>query len=242
MNYYNEIYGRNVRSDKLHALKFCYNYEFINEPKLTPLLQECAWLKIRLIIAALDAGSDWVVSLDIDAEMKPEAPDFRSLFQEGKDLYMALGHSGRVNSGVMIVKNTPQSVRLFRTILSNAGVRLPKANWVGWGENGEVIHFTRGYPGLEVIDTRWNNNCHPELHDDYIRHYSAGPMRAHYQLTEAERTISQVAPDYKRTSTRFNKPGTPGFFNELEKLFEQATRHVAAFSGVTGSRRFRASV
>jgi hypothetical protein len=230
-NGYQRIYARNVATQRAYCERHGMAYEFLSRPFFTPLLMECCWLKVPLIIAALDRGWPWVAYIDCDVEVREVCPDLRTLEQPGKALYMASGYSGRLNSGVIIVKNTPEVRELFQRILDGAQKRLPPEDDVGWGENGHIIHFAKNSPLLATIPRQWNNNHDPAL-ADFMRHYSAGPMRPLYAPRAHERAWALLGKAYLKSSRWRSAPGSgeARFFDNLAALQAQATRGRAAFS------------
>jgi Nucleotide-diphospho-sugar transferase len=185
LNNYDRMYQRCIESHRKYAEREGYRYQLINKPGKASITAS-AWLKIPLIIKALENGYDWVAFIDADCEIKSEMPPLESLLVEDKYLYMANGFSGRINSGVMIIRNSEEVKNLFRTIYKHSNEEVPNADW---GENGHLIHFASRWEGLQLLDTRWNNNFKPDL-QDYIRHYSAGgPMRSLYPANRVEKTV-----------------------------------------------------
>jgi len=185
INNYDRMYQRCIDSHRRYAKHQGYDYKLVNKP-VAASITASAWLKIPLIIKALEQNYDWVAFIDADCEIKDTAPAIESLAMDGKSLFMAKGFSGRVNSGVIIIRNDEPARALFQTVYDHCNQEVPSADW---GENGHIIHFAGDWDRLEVLDTRWNNNFKPEL-DDYIRHYSAGgPMRPLYPANNSEKFI-----------------------------------------------------
>jgi hypothetical protein len=145
---------------------------------------EAAWLKIALIIAALKKGFDWVIFLDSDCEIRQHAPDIEKYIQtlpgsESKSVFVAPGYSGRINSGVIILKNTTDSLELFQIILCSAAKEVPRPDKAPF-ENGHVIHYMKSSNIVYMLDhCCWNNNSELNL-KSYIQHYSAGCLREWY--------------------------------------------------------------
>lgn len=229
-NGYQHLFRRNVESQRRYAERFGFKYTFIEEPAYTPLLMESTWLKIPLLLAALATGAKWAFYMDTDVEVTARCPDFRCLDEENKDIFLANGHSGRVNAGVMLIKNTGSAQNLLRKILANAGKKVPPED-VAWGDNSNVIHYTKSYPGLKKIPAEWNNNRDPEL-QDYLRHYSAGPMRPHYRMDEREKHWRGEVEAYIKAHPQQSRPGSAGFYADLAGLFESATRGKPEFGPV----------
>lgn len=182
LNGYERIYESCIESQREYAARHDYQYRLINRPGNASITAS-AWLKIPLLLEALLSGYEWVAFIDADCQIKPETPALESLEKEGKCLYMGQGFSGRVNSGVIIAKNETRIIDLFERILENSNNEVAESDW---GENGHLIHFTKDWDGLHILDRRWNNNAEPLL-KDYIRHYSAGgPMRELYPASRSE--------------------------------------------------------
>lgn len=234
MNGYQWRYNALINSHRRYCEKQGYDYVSVNKPSSTVLGHEVAWLKIRLIIKALEKGYRWVVFLDADTEIKLSAPAVQTLECNDKHIYMAKGYSGRINSGVIIVRNNTASRYFFRLVLDNALTPIPLEDQVGWGENGHIIHYAKQFSNVQIIGNEWNNN-HQESEQDYIRHYSAGPFRNtdnpplrsmilyklhHYSLAALKRI---KAPYHKISSERFGI--------RLEKLSEQVEKHFPEFEG-----------
>ena len=119
---------------------------------------------------------------------------------------------------MMLVRNDPAAVDLFKTILANALSPVPPEDNVGWGENGHVIHYVKTFPGLKILGTEWNNNQNPALRD-YIRHYSAGPMRQYYSFTASEKVIANAGSLYSKIARRLSSNcGASEFYARLDTL------------------------
>lgn len=177
---YHWLYRNNIESQRQYASKYGYTYSVVDRPQVSLAGKEIVWLKLYLIAEALKNSYDWVVFLDADTEVKPRCPDIVSLDTENKSIYMANGYSNRVNSGVLIFRNDRNSREFIKTVCENHLNPIPEHDSVGWGENGHVIHYAKNNKHVKVLDKKWNNNSHPDL-QDYIRHYSAGPLRKLYK-------------------------------------------------------------
>lgn len=180
LNGYEHLYRNNFETHQCYARMHGYHYVCVQKPSYTTLGMECAWLKVTLMIRALHKGYHWVVFLDADTQVNSDTPPITALEAEDKSLYVARGYSGRFNSGVLIVKNCHQVLRYFERVLAHAEMPLPSEDDVGWGENGHLIYFSKYRHFVHYLDQRWNNNAAPDL-DDYIRHYSYGPLRELYR-------------------------------------------------------------
>jgi len=220
-NGYQTIYASNIASHRQYCERIGAAYVFVDKPDFTPLTMESTWLKIPLLLTGLAAGYEWIMYLDADTEVKAACPDMRSLASLGGDLLMAKGFSGRVNAGVVIVRRSDPVARFLKTLLVESGKELPPEDHVPWGDNGYFIHFGKTYGGLRILPTEWNNNRDPSLRD-YIRHYSAGPMRAHFPMSQEQHALVAQAEAYGRTHGVRLKGGSPAFFRQLEDLYATA--------------------
>jgi len=175
LNGYQWHYRSLLKSHEAYAEIHGYRHVSVTKPSMSKLGLEVAWLKISLIIEALKAGYEWVMFLDADTLVSKTTPSIENIAKKDKDIYVCRGFSGRLNSGVLIIKNTPNSLEFFDTVLKNALQPIPLEDDVGWGENGHLIHFAKRYDCFSFLDARWNNNQDPAL-NDFIRHFSRGPM------------------------------------------------------------------
>ena len=177
LNGYQWRYRQHMQSHREFAAKYGFHYQAITRPFYSSLGIECCWLKLTLMLHALRAGYKQVIFLDADTLVNAHCPDPRTLFDDGKWLYMAKGYSKRFNSGVMIARNHP-AIRLWlTTILKKRHEKLSDKVDVGWGENGHIIAHSIGCPFIKEIPHSWNNT-HDKGLDDFIRHYNSGPMRS----------------------------------------------------------------
>ncbi|WP_372780002.1 hypothetical protein [Litorivivens sp.] len=181
LNGYHWRYGELIRSQRRYAQRHGYQYVCVNRPRINALGLETAWLKLSLALNALEAGYDRVFYVDADARIRENTPSLDTLIKPGKYIYAAQGFSGRINSGVLLFTSAGPAKLMLSQILDNIDCTLPEADDVGWGENGHIIHFLTRWDGFQELPPLWNNNHSAEL-ADYIRHYSAGPLRAEFPV------------------------------------------------------------
>lgn len=175
MNGYGWAWRSCIRSHRKYAERWGFDYACVDLP-WTVCAAEAAWLKVSLIIRALEGGAyRWVLFLDADALVRSHCPDFRRVATPGRDVYLAHGHSGRVNSGVIMVRHSDESLRFFREIVSDCEGPVAGEDAAPY-ENGHVIKHGKAHPLVGLVERRWNNTAEPDL-DDYIRHFT-GPMAA----------------------------------------------------------------
>lgn len=201
LNGYHWRYAELIQSQRDYAARNNYQYVCVNRPLINPLGLETAWLKLTLALAALEAGYETVFYVDADARIRPETPALDTLFVVGKYIYAARGYSGRINSGILLFRQSATACEKLREILSNIDCDLPESDDVGWGENGHVIHYLNHWSGFAELPPVWNNNHTPAL-QDFIRHYSAGPLRAEFiprpHLALAARLSAKLANGLRR--------------------------------------------
>lgn len=180
MNGYQWLYGSLRKTHERYAKQHNYHYVSVTQPHSSFLGMEIAWLKVSLILQGLEAGYDWVVFLDADTEVSLETPAVETLNKSGKFMYVAKGYSGRLNSGVLILKNHQCVANYFKKALFFSQRPVDDDSYVGWGENGHLIQFAKNAFFIEYIHQRWNNNFVVDL-QDFIRHYSMGPLRSEFK-------------------------------------------------------------
>ncbi len=176
LNGYHWVYRDCIESHRVYAKRMGYEYHCISRPHVSKLGNECCWLKISILLRLLRNDTSSVVVLDADAMISERAPSFDKVLAATEHLSMARGVSGEYNSGVMVIKNTDQTRHFFKQLLLRQGVKLGPDDPVGWGENGHIIDMLKTMPLASELPLTWNNTFNPSL-QDYIRHYSNGPMR-----------------------------------------------------------------
>ncbi|MGH1540591.1 MAG: hypothetical protein ACRBHB_09225 [Arenicella sp.] len=176
LNGYHWVYRDCIESHRVYAKRMGYEYHCISRPHVSKLGNECCWLKISILLRLLRNDTSSVVVLDADAMISERAPSFDKVLAATEHLSMARGVSGEYNSGVMVIKNTDQTRHFFKQLLLRQGIKLGPDDPVGWGENGHIIDMLKTMPLASELPLTWNNTFNPSL-QDYIRHYSNGPMR-----------------------------------------------------------------
>jgi len=221
LNGYSRTYKQCIDSHKKYAQQHNYQYCLIDHPSTS--ITASVWLKIPLLIKALDKGYDWVAFIDADCCVNAHTPALATLEQSSKSLYMVKGFSGNINSGVIIIKQCLSVRCLLQKIYDNCSHSLPEADW---GENGHVIHYAQNWPGLLILDRCWNNNAEPDL-QDYIRHYSAGgPMRYLYPSNRTETIwrylyrIMNLFDRYKYIERKHIKKAVNTLLSQVEKQYK----------------------
>ena len=182
VNYYDKVFSQNITSQRNYARRCGYHFYCFNSRRWLHKTV-AAWLKIALINEWLSRDYELVMFVDADCHIADDTPSFECVLKQKKYVYLANGFSGRVNSGMMILRNSIESRGLIRTLLENCEQKVLGADW---GENGHVIYYTNNQPWLEVLDRCWNNNTFLGM-SDFIRHYCAGtPFRECYPFSLVE--------------------------------------------------------
>jgi hypothetical protein len=169
-----------LRSQAAYAERLGCAHCTVSRPLRVEQPSLSAWLKLPLLLEALRAH-EWVAFIDADVRVQPTAPDFRTVEQPGKAVYMANGRSGQLNSGVIFAKRSAAAIAFLERVMASLTRDLAEhvASVNRKFENGNVIFCARGDESVALLDTRWNNTFKPDL-DDYFRHYT-GPLRQEYR-------------------------------------------------------------
>jgi len=231
-NGYEFTYSKCIKSQQLYASMNSYEYVLVNRPSWVNSPKESAWLKIPLIVKGLNRGYEWVVFIDADGEIRPQTPRIESIEVPEKSIYLVHGHSGRINSGVIIVKNTADAKEFFEQILNTIEIDVPEEDKAPY-ENGHIIHHAKKSRHVQILDQRWNNTDNANL-NDFVRHYT-GPMSQYYKKP----TFSQLKVSIFRFQMKVNTQiaKLSGFYSEphdslkyrLEKLVQHCQNNFSVF-------------
>lgn len=179
---YGDLYGSCIETIKEYSQRHDYDFELINSSPRELLPIEAAWLKLPLIVAALKKGYEWVAFIDSDIDIRPFTPPFdQQLNKEdtNKSIFISTGKSGRLNSGVIFVKNTAESLSFFEHIIEKCDLMVPEEDRTAF-ENGHIIHYGKTSNEIFILDhDMWNNNSKLNP-DSYVQHYSDGNLRDWY--------------------------------------------------------------
>ena len=228
MNGYRWAWRSCLRSHRRYAARLGFDRACVDLPwTVTPA--EAAWLKLRLLARALeDRRYAWLLFLDADAEVRPGCPDFRAVAVPGRDVYMAHGHSGRLNSGVIAVRRSDASRAFLRRILADCDGPVAPEDAAPY-ENGHVIKHGKADPVVGLLDRRWNNTVEPAL-GDHVRHFT-GPMRAHGRVDRATAARwRRAAAVRERLAAVWTPPPPDGPLRErLDRLADAVAARYAVF-------------
>ena len=179
INGYDVLFADWLASQEQYARTHHYDYLAITQspPFRTPPAV-CSWLKIPLILRYLGAGYDSVFFVDADCRISADAPAIETVYQPSKSIYFALDGSKRINGGVIVTTQDPQSTRFFRRALLMADVPsslLPPEDRCLY-ENSALIYLSKRLPGTAIIDQRWNNSSGSQM-GEFIWHGRERDMR-----------------------------------------------------------------
>lgn len=185
---YSGLFKPCINTQQEYCKKHGYRYILIDNTPRTLLPTEAAWLKIFLLREALKCNYEWLAFIDADCEVRPHTPSFPEELnrENSKKIFMSHGFSGRINSGVIFMKNSREALSYLEKVIKNGDDPVAKEDQAIY-ENGHMIAYGKNNPNVEIIDAiKWNNNT--ELNDNsYIQHYSGGPLRRKYLEANSRR-------------------------------------------------------
>lgn len=240
---YDRLFESCIETQRQYCRNCSYQYVLVDHAprRLRPI--EAAWLKIPLIISALKAGYEWVAFIDADCDVRNNMPCFPEYFDSlelEKSIFLSPGFSGRVNSGVIFIKNSAASVEFFQSVINHADQDVPQEDRTDY-ENGHIIFFGKNSPDVYLLEHNlWNNNS--KLDDEsYIQHYSGGMLRQWFLNNRApsefqSKTKGQIHKVIKTVARKFRnltisspdqEPSISASINELMPFYE---RKFPAFS------------
>jgi|GEM_PF-1439102 len=178
---YKRLFADCIRSQRQYCERHGYDFLVVDRAPRKLLAEEAAWLKIYLLIYAMRSSRRWIGFVDSDCEIRATAPPFHTALPEidpGAAIYAAHGFSGRINSGVLFARNSPEARSFFESIVLHADDDIPAEDQAAY-ENGHVIAFGKKSPHVKVVDYHWNNNRSLDA-TSHIQHYSQGLLRDGY--------------------------------------------------------------
>jgi len=217
---YENLFKPCIKSHLHYCNLHKYKYIVIESSPRELCAAEAAWLKIPLAKAALEGGYKWVAFIDADCEIRTHMPPFPkyldSLSKSEKSIFISTGFSGRLNSGVLFLKNSPQSLEFLDLIFSNCDHEIPSEDRAKTRyENGHVIYFGKNNPYVYVLDHNvWNNNSKLD-ENSFIQHYSGGRLRNWYMENRAP-------SEYIQNYIASDSPSNQRLF--LNRVFRKITK------------------
>jgi hypothetical protein len=202
---YERLFEHCILSHRAYCRRCDYEYVVIDQTPSRLRPAEAAWLKIPLMQSALAAGYRWVGFIDADCEIRSHAPCFSGhpdLADGSKSLFLAPGRSGRLNSGVMLVRNSRASADFFQAVLEHAEQDVPEEDRAPY-ENGHVIFLGKNNPHVGLLrHDLWNNNSALDERS-YIQHYSGRILRRWYMDNVAQAGLRSQPQTRARIAKRW---------------------------------------
>lgn len=233
LNGYAELFTSCIKTHKSYCNQFGLKHQKIDHtPKLFSA-DDSAWLKIILLREALKCDYEWIAFIDADCQIRKHMPDFRSSMNKldpDASIYMAHGFSGRINSGVIFIKNTAESKDYLDKVIINRNNPVPEEDKAPF-ENGHMITYGKNNPSVKIIDNYvWNNNVtfDPE---SYIQHYSGGILRPLYlkeqpianMIYQIRKKWKMKIRKYKNDSVNHNLEHSIPWFKKEYPEFNEVT-------------------
>jgi hypothetical protein len=174
---------------------FDYELQRVGDPRYPA--NTGAWVKVKLMIDAMQKGYQSVVWLDTDALVWDMDADLRGAVRPGKVglCWQRIPQfpQGHWNVGVMYVDNTPGTLGFMQDWLASYP---PPAD--GWGEQGVFNRLAAKSPLVETVSDRWNATIDVSMVPDAVvlGFHGQGPgsrrlalMRKAMQMAEAREKV-----------------------------------------------------
>lgn len=192
-NGYDEIFKEYIASQEDYAKSQGYDFlVFRGRPKSGISGSDSAWLKVPLILKALNEGYRKILFLDSDCMVMPHTPPIESMYKRDGLFYMAKdGREDIFNTGVMMIINDDRTIKLFRRILNFSdvpGFFFPK-RFQALYEMGHIVYFSRDKQWLKEIERKWNDNTN-EVTGHYVLH-AHGMYHKKPRSKESEVSVSK---------------------------------------------------
>lgn len=180
---YSQLFKNCISSQKKYCEKYDLDYVLVNKSPRKLLPTEAAWLKLFLLRAALKTNKyNWIAFIDADCEIRDFSPLFineLNKYDDIKSVFMAHGFSGRINSGVILLKNKPGALKYLNDVINNGDIPVPMEDEALY-ENGHMIYYGKTNPAVQILESvKWNNNQTID-EKSFIQHYSGGILREQY--------------------------------------------------------------
>lgn len=229
---YSFLFRHCLNTQRNYCKRFGFDYLVVDKAPRPLLAFEAAWLKIFLLRSAIKRNYDWVAFIDADCEIRDHAPSFvKSLSDFKKEgVFMAHGFSGRINSGVIFMKNTAEALDYLEEVIKNGDNKVAEEDAALY-ENGHMIRYGKNNDHVHIIDyKKWNNNSSFDP-DSYIQHYSGGILRGRYLrqhpwLHKFYRYLKRG----RRIKRRFSKEPSESSMNNIAALLPYYHQVYAAFA------------
>ncbi len=219
---YSQLFKNCITSQRKYCKKFGLDYVLVNKSPRKLLPTEAAWLKVFLLREALLTKKySWIAFIDADCEIRDFSPLFINdlkKYEDHKSVFMAHGFSGRINSGVILVKNTPEALVYLNNVINHGDSPVPKEDEALY-ENGHMIHFGKTNPIVQILESvKWNNNQTID-EKSFIQHYSGGILREQYLKKHPFRKcFYKIKKRLKRYYYKFSSRTTKTSMQEINSL------------------------
>lgn len=207
---YSKLFESCIQTQRNYCSRWGFTYLLVDEAPRRLLPAEAAWLKLFLLKAALDNEYKWIAFIDADCEIRDHTPSFieeMAKFQDHKSIFMGSGFSGRINSGVIFMKNSAEALGFLEKVIKNGDEGVPDEDKALY-ENGHIIHYGKGNPHVQIIDSqKWNNNTSFDK-TSYIQHYSGRKLRGlilDQRSTPKKKSLFNRMSGKIKTKFRFKK-------------------------------------
>lgn len=219
---YSQLFKNCISSQRKYCEKFNLDYVVVNKSPRKLLPMEAAWLKLFLLRSALLTNKyNWIAFIDADCEIRDFSPLFINdlkKYDDIKSIFMAHGFSGRINSGVILVKNTPEALLYLNNVINHGDSPVPIEDEALY-ENGHMIHFGKTNPAVQILESvKWNNNQTID-EKSFIQHYSGGILREQYLKEHPFRkSFYKIKKRLKRYYYKFSSRTTKTSMQEINSL------------------------
>lgn len=230
---YSQLFKNCISSQREYCKKYDLDYVLVNKSPRKLLPTEAAWLKLFLLRAALTTNKySWIAFIDADCEIRDFSPLFindMNKYDDIKSVFMAHGFSGRINSGVILLKKRPGSLKYLNDVINNGDIPVPIEDEALY-ENGHMIHYGKTNPVVQILESvKWNNNQTID-EKSFIQHYSGGILREKYLKKHPFRkSYYKIRKRLKRYIYKFSSKETKTSMQEINYLIPYYTKTYQEF-------------
>lgn len=231
---YSGLFRSCIKSQREYCARSNFDYVLIDKTPRTLLPTEAAWLKLFLLRSALESDYKWIGFIDADCEVRIHAPSFVQELEKsnsGKSIFMAHGFSGRINSGVIFMKNSKESLEYLEKVIQNGDDPVTKEDKALY-ENGHMIHYGKNNPNVQIIESaEWNNNISINK-QSYIQHYSGGKLRMKYmEAHPVSKYKYLIMKKIRKMSFSFSSKKATTSMNDINSLLPFYHKAYPMFTG-----------
>lgn len=231
---YSQLFKNCISSQRNYCKKFNLDYVLVNKSPRKLLPTEAAWLKLFLLRTALNTNKySWIAFIDADCEIRDFSPLFLTDFKkydDSKSVFLAHGFSGRINSGVILLKNSQEALKYLNNVINNGDIPVPIEDQALY-ENGHMIHYGKTNQTVQILESlKWNNN-QTITETSYIQHYSGGILRELYLKEHPFRNlVYKIQKRLKRFYYTFSSRTTQTSMQVINSLIPYYTKIYPPFN------------